>query len=91
MWEITILTSLYASDEFKDLIGHHAGISTLALEEFDPKGQYKEVVEAVHSSGDGEFRIYRVEHGRTRAEYYIIRLDKRGQRVLGLKAKAVET
>jgi hypothetical protein len=32
-----------------------------------------------------------VEHGRTRAEYYIIRLDKRGQRVSGLKAKAVET
>lgn len=86
-----ILTSRRAIDEFKDLIGHDAGVSTLALKDFDPRGQYKEVVEAVNSIGDGDLNIYRVEHGKTRAEYYIIRFDKKGERVIGFKAKAVET
>lgn len=88
---MTTLTSRYASDEFKDLIQHDGGVSTLGLQEFDSQGQYKEIVEAVNSAGDGESKVYRVEHGRSRAEYYIVRYEKKGKRIIGLKAKAVET
>lgn len=48
-------------------------------------------MEAVERAGDGKTRIYRVEHGRTRVEYYIVGFDEEGGRVVGLKAKAVES
>lgn len=78
-------------DEFKDLIGHSSNVSTLSAQEFDPKGQYKDVLQAVEEAGDGKARIFRVDHGRARAEYYVISLETKGKKVLGLKAKAVES
>lgn len=48
-------------------------------------------MEAVEQSGDGKTRIYRVEHDKTRVEYYVVSFDKEGGRVVGLKAKAVES
>ena len=86
-----ILTRCHAPDEFQDLIQHDAGVSTLGLDEFDPQGQYKEILEAVNSVGDGKLKVYRVQHGRSRAEYYIVRFEKNGRRIIGFKAKAVET
>ena len=80
-----------AIDEFKDLIGHKAEVSTLSIQEFDPKGQYKSVLQVVEKAGDGKARVYRVEHGSTRMEYYVVGFDREGKRVVGLKAKAVET
>lgn len=79
------------SDEFKDLIGHTDEVSTLGTEEFDPKGQYKEVLAAVEKAGDGMVRIFRAHHGKTRAEYYVVAFDKEGERIVGMKAKAVES
>ena len=77
-------------DEFADLIGHSSSnISTLSMQEFDSRGQYKNVLEAVREAGDGRARIYRVDHGKTRAEYYVVGFD--GKRVVGLKAMAVES
>lgn len=78
-------------DEFKDLIGHSSNVSTLSAQDFDPKGQYKDVLQAVEEVGDGKARIFRVDYGRTRAEYYVISLDTEGKKVMGLKAKAVES
>jgi len=78
-------------DEFTDLIGHSSNVSTLSAQEFDPKGQYKNVLQAVEKAGDGTARIFRVDHGRTRAEYFVISLDTKGKKVIGLKAKAVES
>ncbi|KAL9134528.1 MAG: hypothetical protein Q9175_004294 [Cornicularia normoerica] len=66
-------------------------VSTLTTKEFDPQGEYKKVMEAVEQSGDGKTRVYRVEFGRTRVEYYVVGFDKEGGRVVGLKAKAVES
>lgn len=63
----------------------------MATKDFDPQGEYKEVMEAVEKSGDGKTRIYRVEHDRTRMEYYVVGFDKEGGRIVGLKAKAVES
>ena len=63
----------------------------MTTKEFDPQGEYKEVMAAVEQSGDGKTRIYRLEHDRTRLEYYIVSFDRKGGRVVGLKAKAVES
>lgn len=81
----------YNLDEFRDLIEHSSDISTLSLDDFDPKGQYKAVFKAVESAGDGHSRIYRVPHGDTRSEYYVVGFDEKGKRIVGLKAKAVES
>lgn len=78
-------------DEFADLIGHSSDVSTLGAQEFDAQGQYKDVLQAVEKAGDGKARIFRVDHGRTRAEYYVVGLDTKGKKVVGLKAKAVES
>ena len=63
----------------------------MSTKEFDPRGQYKNVRQAVEQAGDGKSRIYRVSHGKTRVEYYVVGLDKEKRRVVGLKAKAVES
>ncbi|KAL9118887.1 MAG: hypothetical protein Q9187_004559 [Circinaria calcarea] len=80
-----------SENEFKDLIGHTDEISTLSTKEFDPKGQYKEVLAAVEKVGDGMVRVFRAHHGKTRAEYYVVGFDKEGRRIVGMKAKAVES
>ena len=63
----------------------------MTTKEFDPQGEYKNVMAAVERSGDGKTRIYRVEHDRTRAEYYVVGFDKEGGKIVGLKALAVES
>lgn len=89
--ETIILTFIYLSDEFKNLIEHDARISTLKTQEFDPKGQYKKIFDVVNSVGEGDVKIYRVDHDRTRAEYYIVRFEKKSEKIVGLRVKAVET
>ena len=81
----------YPTDEFKDLLQHDSEVSTLTTQDFDPRGQYKDVLQAVEKAGDGVARVFRVHHGSTRAEYYVVGLDKKGKKVVGLKAKAVES
>ena len=78
-------------DEFGELIGTQAEVSTLSKKEFDPQGQYKEVLQAVEKAGDGKVRIYRIETGKARAKYYIVGFDEKQGRVVGLKAKSVES
>lgn len=80
-----------SENEFGELIEHNSEVSTLTTKEFDPQGEYKAVMEAVAKSGDGKTRVYRVEHDRSRVEYYVVGFDKEGGRVVGLKAKAVES
>ena len=79
------------TDEFRDLIDHKADVSTLSPEEFDPRGNYKEVMDAVQQAGEGEVRIFRVHHDKTRAEYYVVSVDAKGSKIIGLRAKAVES
>ena len=85
------LLSRVLLDEFRDLVGHGSNISTLSPHEFDPNGDYKEVLQAVEKAGDGKARIYRLDQGRSRAEYYVVGHDQLAKRVVGLKAKAVES
>ncbi|CAL8580343.1 hypothetical protein XPA_006072 [Xanthoria parietina] len=85
--------NLPSEKEFAELIGHapEVTIGRMTPKEFDPQGQYKEVLQAVGNAGDGKSEIYRVGHGKTRVEYYIVGLDKRKGRVVGMKARAVES
>ncbi|ORY18790.1 hypothetical protein BCR34DRAFT_473127 [Clohesyomyces aquaticus] len=79
------------ADELKKLLGHDAEVSSVGAKEFDPKGQYKKVVDAVKEAGNGDMKVFRVEHGSTRAEYYVVSVDEESKRLVGLKALAVES
>ena len=80
-----------APDEFAKLLSHDSDVSSRDEKEFDPQGQYKKIVDAVKKAGSKDVSIFRVEHGSTRAEYYVVSLDKKGGRIVGLKALAVES
>ncbi|KAL8940169.1 MAG: hypothetical protein Q9216_002957 [Gyalolechia sp. 2 TL-2023] len=80
-----------SENELAGLIGHDSEVSSMSTKEFDPRGQYTEVLQAVEKAGDGKSRIFRIGHGKTRIEYYVIGLDREKKRVVGLKAKAVES
>ncbi|KAL8666475.1 MAG: hypothetical protein Q9202_001498 [Teloschistes flavicans] len=77
--------------EFAELIGHGSDLSTMNTTEFDPRGRYRDVLQAVEEAGDGKSRIFRTIHGKTRFEYYVVGLDKEHGRVVGVKAQAVES
>ena len=66
-------------------------MSSLSPKEFDPRGKYDQVFEAVGQAGDGKIHVFKVDFGGTRLEYYVVTIDKKGGQVMGLKAKAVES
>ncbi|KAK7730678.1 hypothetical protein SLS57_001508 [Botryosphaeria dothidea] len=76
---------------FAKLIGHNSDASSVSQKDFDPQGQYAKVIDAVKQAGSQDVNIFRVQHGSTRAEYYVVSLDKKGKRIVGLKAVAVES
>ncbi|KAL2837282.1 hypothetical protein BJY01DRAFT_251521 [Aspergillus pseudoustus] len=77
-----------------------SSIETLSASSFDPKNQYASVIKAVRaaavqsSGGDEtavEVKVYRVETGTSRVEYYVTALDAEGGLLVGLRAKAIES
>ncbi|KAL2872691.1 uncharacterized protein BJX67DRAFT_15634 [Aspergillus lucknowensis] len=77
-----------------------SSIETLLPSSFDPKNHYASVLRAVRaaavqdSGGDEaavELKVYRVEVGVSRVEYYITALDVEGGLIVGLRAKAIES
>ncbi|KAF2190843.1 hypothetical protein K469DRAFT_721765 [Zopfia rhizophila CBS 207.26] len=80
-----------SADELKKLLGHDEKVTSVSEKEFDRKGQYKSVVEAVNKAGSGKVQVFRVEYGSTRAEYYVVSVDSKDGRLVGLKALAVES
>ncbi|KAF2089938.1 hypothetical protein K490DRAFT_71647 [Saccharata proteae CBS 121410] len=77
--------------DFAKLIGHGSDVSSIDRKEFDPQTQYTKVIETVKKAGSSTLGFFRVEHGSTRAEYYIVSVDKKGGKIVGLKAVAVES
>jgi len=57
----------------------------------DPRGQYKDVVDAVKKAGDGEVGYYEVQLDATRTEYFVVSVDGKGKRLVGLKALSVQS
>lgn len=67
-------------------------MTTLSETSFDPRNQYSGVLKAVReASSSSELKIYRVEIDATRVEYWILALDADGGKIVGVRAKAVET
>lgn len=71
------------------------GISTSAFEMPDAfRSAHSQVVEAVEASAStskGECRAYRVDYGPPRFEYWIAALDRLNERIVGMKALAIES
>ncbi|OAL72566.1 hypothetical protein A7D00_3568 [Trichophyton violaceum] len=95
-----------SEDEFPQLVhgstAPNVQVSVLSPAQFDRRGQYTSVLEAVKAAcsstasasaaaSAAEVRVYRVQHDHSRAEYWLLALDVDGGRLLGLKARAVET
>jgi hypothetical protein len=79
-------------DELKSLLGHSDAVETIDIQDFDGQGLYGEVIKAVEESAAAkDVKIYRVTHGRTRAEYYLVAVDSKQGKLVGMKANAVET
>ncbi|KAK5256146.1 hypothetical protein LTR16_003919 [Cryomyces antarcticus] len=68
-----------------------SSVSTLSEKDFDPRHQYDEAIDAVKKVGNGKVRVFRVEHGQARAEYWVVSLDAESGRVVGLRARSVES
>ncbi|KAL4867672.1 hypothetical protein BDV12DRAFT_197952 [Aspergillus spectabilis] len=77
-----------------------SSIETLSTSSFDPKNQYASVLKAVRaaaiqgSDGDEsavEVKVYRVEVGTSRVEYYVTALNAEEGLLVGLRAKAIES
>ncbi|OOF99619.1 hypothetical protein ASPCADRAFT_203390 [Aspergillus carbonarius ITEM 5010] len=70
-------------------------IETLSPSMFDPRNQYAGVLRAVRASvGDeqgADVKVYRVEVGSSRVEYFVLGLDGKEGLLVGLRAKAIET
>lgn len=79
--------------EFKKALGAKADqgdVEELTVHDFDPRGQYTEIIDRVKSAGDGKgVKVFRVEVGATRVEYYIVTLGDR--KLVGVYTKAVES
>jgi len=92
-------------DQLSNLISPNSDlsqdISTLTPSSFDPNNQYSSVFHAVRSAavesddnGDQsavEVKVYRVELSSTKLEYWLLALDVVEGRIVGLRAKAVES
>lgn len=67
-------------------------VTSLSAKEFDPRNQYGEVVDAVKQAGTtGQVEVFRVELEGARCEYWVVCVDEKGARVVGLKVGAVES
>lgn len=87
-------TVLTRTATFANLISHpassSANISIMDIGEWDMQGQYKDVVDAVREAvKGGDVRVYRVEKGGTRVEYWVVGTE--GGLLVGVKAEGVES
>ncbi|KAM3079356.1 hypothetical protein ACMFMG_005790 [Clarireedia jacksonii] len=81
-------------DTFAELINHPqpsgANIEIMDIGEWDPQGQYKDIVKAVRDASKGsDVRVYRVPGEGSRVEYWVVGVE--GGRLVGCKALAVES
>ena len=84
--------------EFGTLVGHpnpsSAGIELQDPADWDPKGQYNDLLEAVRKAGKGnDVKVYRVPRDGTRTEYWMVTTEGKGKgaKLVGVKALAVES
>ncbi|KAI9738436.1 MAG: hypothetical protein M1818_005333 [Claussenomyces sp. TS43310] len=81
-------------ETFAKLIEHPeasaADVAILDVADWDPRGQYKDVVDATRRAcKGGDVRVYKVARGRVEVEYWVVGVE--GGRLVGVKALAVES
>ncbi|KAJ4369092.1 hypothetical protein N0V83_006175 [Neocucurbitaria cava] len=81
--------SSVSAGDLKKLLGGDKEVEEVKQKSFE--SQYKTVIDAVKKAGDGEVKIFRVELNSTRAEYYVVAVDEKDGRLVGLKALSVES
>ena len=84
--------------DFKKCLAHDShkqgSIEELSVQDFDPQGQHKAVVDAVRQAGQGgsgEAKVFRVEIGSTRVAYYVLTVAEDGRKLVGVVTNAVES
>lgn len=90
---------LISSDSKVDVAAD--SIEMLSEKSFDPRKQYSSVIDAVREAvaasdsntkeSDVDVKIYRVEVGHSRVEYWVVALEGAEERIVGFKAKAIES
>ena len=72
------------------LVGHEGQVEAMTAKEWDPKGQYQGVLDAVEKEvGGGKVKVFRVETGSSRAEYWVVGVHD--GKVMGVRGSAVES
>lgn len=88
----------FSTEELAKLIDHwdpaKAEVEISDPVDWDPNGQYTEIIDAVRKAGKGnDVRVYKVARDGTRAEYFVVTRagDGKSARLVGVKALAVES
>lgn len=71
------------------MIGKEAEI--ISRKDFDPQGSYKSVVDAVEKAGSKDVAFFSVSLGGTRTEFFVVSVDAKGRKLVGMKAVAVQS
>ncbi|EKD17050.1 hypothetical protein MBM_04627 [Drepanopeziza brunnea f. sp. 'multigermtubi' MB_m1] len=79
---------------FAKLVQHprpdEADVQIMDIGEWDPQGQYKDVVDATRESANGgDVRVYMIARDGPRVEYWVVGVE--GGRLVGVKALAIES
>jgi len=75
--------------DLKKLLGSDMDVEEVKGTAFE--GQYKKVIDAVKAAGNEDVKVFKVQIDGTRAEYYVVAVDEKDGRVVGLKALSVES
>ncbi|EXJ83192.1 hypothetical protein A1O1_06811 [Capronia coronata CBS 617.96] len=89
-------SALPSVPEFEKCLGAKGktvrGVEELTPDEFDPRGEYKEIIQRVAQAAkikDVGVKVFRVEITRTRVEYYVLTVGE--SMLVGVVVKAVES
>lgn len=75
------------------MIGAQTGqeIRQLEPDQWDIRGNYKDIVDAVATASGNAVRVYRVEGSGSRVEYFVVGLDTNERKVVGVKVLSIES
>lgn len=79
------------AEQLGALLQHSGAVSAEDEAAFDPRHAYRPLLDAVRRAGDGGLAVFRLHHSATRAEYFLLSLDRPARRLVGLSALAVES
>lgn len=83
-------------ESFAALIDHptplSAGITTMSVKDWNKTGEYTKVVDAImQAAGGEEVKVYVVPRTEVKTEYWVVAVDKKENRLVGVKALGVES